>query len=163
LQMMCRSLLLVRHQAIARHGDQRQLSNLLGHYARKGHDPETNRPKLLRPLDRQKDQTYYLSSMKERGLSRALFPLEGLYKSDVREIAERAGLHTASREESMGICFVGERRRFADFLGQFPNAVLHVPVEWPLRFMSCCVYSGLPSRKARTHHRCENGARSRRA
>ncbi|KAI0062349.1 tRNA methyltransferase [Artomyces pyxidatus] len=90
-----------------------------GHYARRGHDPLTHRPRLLRPLDRLKDQTYYLSSITESSLSKALFPLENMTKAEVREVAKMAGLHTASRGESMGICFVGEKRRFTDFLADY--------------------------------------------
>ncbi|ETW86243.1 hypothetical protein HETIRDRAFT_311357 [Heterobasidion irregulare TC 32-1] len=90
-----------------------------GHYARKGHHPVSQRPQLLRPVDRHKDQTYYLSSITEASLSKTLFPLSDLRKNEVREIAVRAGLHTASREESMGICFVGEKRSFNQFLADY--------------------------------------------
>lgn len=76
------------------------------------------RPQLLRSSDKTKDQNYYLSSMPESGLARALFPLGHLTKHQVREIAARAKLATAERAESMGICFVGEKRKFTDFLGR---------------------------------------------
>jgi tRNA U34 2-thiouridine synthase MnmA/TrmU len=72
---------------------------------------------LMRASDQAKDQTYYLSSIPESSLDMALFPLADIPKTQVREIAHAAGLHNASREESMGLCFVGERRRFNDFLG----------------------------------------------
>lgn len=75
-----------------------------------------SRPQLLRPSDRLKDQTYYLSSIPEASLSRSLFPIAHLKKSEVREHALKWGLPTATREESMGICFVGEKRRFHDFI-----------------------------------------------
>jgi tRNA U34 2-thiouridine synthase MnmA/TrmU len=71
----------------------------------------------MRASDPAKDQTYYLSSIPESSLDMALFPLADVSKTHVREIARAAGLHNASREESMGLCFVGERRRFNDFLG----------------------------------------------
>ncbi|KAI0034052.1 tRNA methyltransferase [Vararia minispora EC-137] len=90
-----------------------------GHYALKDHDAITGRPKLLRPLDRTKDQSYYLSSIPESSLARTLFPLSNLRKDDVRRIAQQAGLSTASRAESMGICFVGEKRRFSSFLANY--------------------------------------------
>ncbi|THH20893.1 hypothetical protein EW146_g548 [Bondarzewia mesenterica] len=90
-----------------------------GHYARKGYNSPSGRPQLLRPLDRHKDQTYYLSSITEISLSKSIFPLADLRKDEVREIAKRAGLHTASREESMGICFVGEKRSFNEFLANY--------------------------------------------
>lgn len=72
----------------------------------------------MRAVDRHKDQTYYLSGVPEAALAKAIFPLGELTKPEVRELASKYGLPTASREESMGICFVGEKRRFSDFLGQ---------------------------------------------
>ncbi|TFY55299.1 hypothetical protein EVJ58_g8334 [Rhodofomes roseus] len=108
-----------------------------GHYASKewvaqrapseAHDPtessSTLRPTLVRPRDRTKDQTYYLSAIPEESLARAIFPLAPLTKPEVREIAHKAGLSTAARQESMGICFVGKKRRFDEFLEQYiaPN------------------------------------------
>lgn len=100
-----------------------------GHYARKSwsttpNSPHTRpRPKLLRPSDRGKDQTYYLSSISEEGLSRALFPIGHLQKSEVRELARKHQLHTAERPDSVGICFVGEKAKFCDFLSSYipPN------------------------------------------
>lgn len=74
------------------------------------------RPRLLRAHDPTKDQSYYLSSITERALTRALFPLGGLCKADVRMLATKAGLHTAAKGESMGICFVGKRNKFGNFL-----------------------------------------------
>jgi hypothetical protein len=72
----------------------------------------------MRASDLSKDQTYYLSSITESSLDKTLFPLANISKTQVREIACAADLHNASREESMGLCFVGERRRFNDFLGK---------------------------------------------
>jgi len=90
-----------------------------GHYARKIYHPQNHRPQLMRASDLSKDQTYYLSSIAESSLDKALFPLANISKTQVREIAHAADLHNASREESMGLCFVGERRHFNDFLGRF--------------------------------------------
>ncbi|KAI0759510.1 tRNA 5-methylaminomethyl-2-thiouridylate-methyltransferase [Irpex lacteus] len=93
-----------------------------GHYADKSwsspapHEGTLPRPKLLRPTDRNKDQTYYLSHMPETSLARTLFPLAPYTKPEVREKAREWGLPTAEREESMGICFVGQKRRFSDFI-----------------------------------------------
>ncbi|KAF8121668.1 tRNA methyl transferase-domain-containing protein [Boletus edulis] len=85
-----------------------------GHYARKTWDTSNRltqpRPMLRKPLDSTKDQTYYLSSISENSLSRALFPLSQLTK---------AQLPTATRDESMGLCFVGERKRFGEFISQY--------------------------------------------
>jgi len=71
-----------------------------GHYAR------TADGRLLRPVDRDKDQTYYLFGVERAALGRMLFPLGGMHKAEVRAIAERAGLPTARKLESMEICFV---------------------------------------------------------
>lgn len=101
----------------------------LGHYARKGWKTPPGssipRPQLLRSSDPTKDQNYYLSAIPEKGLERALFPLGEITKTDVRRIAEAAGLPTAQRSESMGICFVGQKRKFSEFLGE------HISL-WPL-------------------------------
>ncbi|RXW16350.1 hypothetical protein EST38_g9506 [Candolleomyces aberdarensis] len=96
-----------------------------GHYARKSWSSSGNyppRPQLTRPADRHKDQTYYLSSISESGLRRALFPLNGLPKPEVRELARKHDLHNAERPDSVGICFVGEKAKFRNFLsGYIPS------------------------------------------
>ncbi|KAJ2781120.1 hypothetical protein H4R18_003062 [Coemansia javaensis] len=75
---------------------------------------------LLRGVDARKDQSYYLSAVAGTQLRRVLFPLGALDKAaDVRPAARSAGLATAAKEESMGICFVGERRRFDEFLAEY--------------------------------------------
>jgi tRNA-specific 2-thiouridylase len=80
-----------------------------------------SRPKLLSATDHNKDQSYYLSSISEHGLRRALFPLENLTKPQVRELAKKHRLPTAEKAESMGLCFVGEKARFGHFLCMFPS------------------------------------------
>ncbi|KIM48670.1 hypothetical protein M413DRAFT_15030 [Hebeloma cylindrosporum] len=92
-----------------------------GHYASKSwfiHGSST-RPKLLRPVDSHKDQTYFLSAISEAGLRRALFPIGHLTKPQVRELAKEKGLSTAERPDSVGICFVGERAKFNNFLSSY--------------------------------------------
>ena len=91
---------------------------MAGHYALKGWSSDC-RPKLLRPVDHLKDQTYFLSAISEAGLRRALFPIGHLRKPEVRELAKRHGLTTAERPDSVGICFVGEKARFSTFLCAF--------------------------------------------
>ncbi|MEI6129570.1 MAG: tRNA 2-thiouridine(34) synthase MnmA [Planctomycetota bacterium] len=71
-----------------------------GHYAR------CEGGELLRAVDADKDQTYYLFGMERAALSRVLFPLGGLLKTEVRAIAAAASLRTADKPESMEICFV---------------------------------------------------------
>jgi len=96
-----------------------------GHYG--GIEWDTNnaipRSKLVRADDRTKDQTYYLSGVRESGLRKTLFPLQHIPKPKVYEMAREFELPTATREESMGICFVGERRHFSEFIANYipPN------------------------------------------
>jgi len=87
-----------------------------GHYARK--DYFYGEYRLLRGLDSNKDQTYFLCGLNQYQLSKALFPLGNLEKKEVREIANSIGLITATKKDSTGICFIGERN-FKDFLENY--------------------------------------------
>lgn len=89
-----------------------------GHYAGTEWTSE-GRVKLVRSSDETKDQTYYLSSVPEEKIQHAIFPLAGLRKTQVRELAKRWDLATATRAESMGVCFIGERGRFGKFICKF--------------------------------------------
>jgi tRNA-specific 2-thiouridylase len=77
-----------------------------GHYARIEIDPETGRYALHRGLDPAKDQSYFLFSLTQDQLSRAAFPVGGLSKEAVRDIARRLGLPVAEKPDSQEICFV---------------------------------------------------------
>lgn len=89
-----------------------------GHYARRGR--VNDQPALFKGLDASKDQSYFLSQMTREQLSKALFPLGEMQKSQVRDIAKQAGLVTYDKKDSTGICFIGERP-FREFLqGYFP-------------------------------------------
>ncbi|KAF9415255.1 hypothetical protein BGZ94_000145 [Podila epigama] len=94
-----------------------------GHYARVERDPVTGQARLLRARDNNKDQTYYLSTLSEKVLRHVLFPLAQLDKPTVKKMAMKTGeaqlRNAASKKESMGICFVGQRRRFGDFLKEY--------------------------------------------
>ncbi|TDL24983.1 5-methylaminomethyl-2-thiouridylate-methyltransferase [Rickenella mellea] len=90
-----------------------------GHYAGTEWDTEHSRPKLVRPLDRRKDQTFFLSNIPESRLRSAIFPLHHIQKDEVRRLAIKYALPTAKREESMGLCFIGKRRRFNAFLSEY--------------------------------------------
>ncbi|CAN6668986.1 mitochondrial tRNA-specific 2-thiouridylase 1 [Trichomonascus vanleenenianus] len=95
-----------------------------GHYARVGLHQQTGKVHLLRPKDLAKDQTYYLSSIDPRVMDRILFPLSEYTKPEVRSKALDYGLHTASKPDSQGLCFVSqEHRNFKDFLAEYlePN------------------------------------------
>ena len=77
-----------------------------GHYARVEYDAAKNRYLLKKAVDRAKDQSYFLYSLTQEQLCRTIFPLGGLLKSEVREIAFRQGFATASKRDSQDICFV---------------------------------------------------------
>lgn len=73
---------------------------------------------MLRGKDENKDQTYFLNQLSQDQLQKVMFPIGGLDKSEVRQMAEQAGLSTAKKKDSTGICFIGERN-FKEFLGQY--------------------------------------------
>ncbi|KAJ2402179.1 hypothetical protein GGI23_000889 [Coemansia sp. RSA 2559] len=91
-----------------------------GHYARLLRDQSSGDVQLHRGADGWKDQSYYLAGVPAASFGRVVFPLGSLSKSeDVRRIAREKSLATANKEESMGICFVGERRKFDHFLAEY--------------------------------------------
>ena len=87
-----------------------------GHYARVEHDDESGRWLLKRPADSSKDQTYFLFGLTQEQLSRTLFPLGGMTKPQVRELARSYGLALAEKPDSQEICFVpgGDYKKFLD-------------------------------------------------
>lgn len=87
-----------------------------GHYARVVEENGTF--KLLRGVDSNKDQTYFLNALNQDQLSKAMFPIGHLPKPEVRRIAEEAGLYTAKKKDSTGVCFIGERN-FKEFLSNY--------------------------------------------
>lgn len=92
----------------------------MGHYARVERDADGT-VHLLRGVDENKDQTYFLNQLSQAQLQKSLFPLGEMQKSQVREIAEKAGLATAKKKDSTGICFIGEKN-FSEFLSNYlPN------------------------------------------
>lgn len=87
-----------------------------GHYCQVRR--ESDGYELLRGADPGKDQSYFLYMLGQNALSRAMFPVGHLQKSEVRKIAEELGLPNAHRKDSTGICFIGERN-FSRFLSQY--------------------------------------------
>jgi tRNA-specific 2-thiouridylase len=85
-----------------------------GHYTRLSFDEQSARYVIQRPRDKKKDQTYVLWGLTQEALSQTLFPLGELTKDEVRSIAAKHGLNTATKEESFEICFVADNnyRRF---------------------------------------------------
>ena len=92
-----------------------------GHYARVRE--RDGRFELLKGLDPAKDQSYFLHRLNQQQLSRTLFPLGELKKTEVRRLAAEIGLPNAKKKDSTGICFIGERP-FREFLNRYLN---HAP------------------------------------
>jgi tRNA-specific 2-thiouridylase len=87
-----------------------------GHYARvREHEGSFQ---LLKAFDATKDQSYFLHRLNQAQLSKTLFPLGEIAKTEVRKIAEKLQLPNAAKKDSTGICFIGERP-FRDFLNQY--------------------------------------------
>jgi tRNA-specific 2-thiouridylase len=87
-----------------------------GHYVRRA--DRDGHAHLLKGLDPNKDQSYFLHAVGEAEFAKSLFPVGELEKPEVRRIAEEHGLVTHNKKDSTGICFIGERR-FKDFLQQY--------------------------------------------
>ncbi|RDL43043.1 tRNA 2-thiouridine(34) synthase MnmA [Marinomonas piezotolerans] len=87
-----------------------------GHYVRRG--DINGEPVLLKGLDNNKDQSYFLYAVGKDEIGRTFFPVGELEKPEVRRLAEEHDLVTHNKKDSTGICFIGERR-FKDFLEQY--------------------------------------------
>jgi tRNA-specific 2-thiouridylase len=99
-----------------------------GHYARIAYDHRTERYQLLRALDRNKDQSYFLYDLSQELLAGTIFPLGELNKNDTRKIAAEYGLKTADKPESQDLCLVesnGSMRAFLDkYLSPKPGDIV---------------------------------------
>lgn len=87
-----------------------------GHYAKK--IEKNGKFYLAKAKDLNKDQSYFLNQLSQEQLASVIFPLEDIEKPKVREIAKKLGLSNATKKDSTGICFIGERN-FKNFLKQF--------------------------------------------
>lgn len=87
-----------------------------GHYTQIAQ--QDNEFQLIRGLDANKDQSYFLYTLQQRALSHTLFPIGHIEKPAVRTLAEKAGFITSRKKDSTGICFIGERK-FKDFLQRY--------------------------------------------
>lgn len=87
-----------------------------GHYVRS--DEKDGQHRLLRGLDHNKDQSYFLYAVGHQQLAKTLFPVGELEKPQVRELAEKAGFNVHDKKDSTGICFIGERN-FNSFLSEY--------------------------------------------
>lgn len=88
----------------------------MGHYAQV--EERSGKYYLIRGKDNNKDQSYFLSRIGQKALSKTIFPVGHIDKPKVRELAEKAGLYTATKKDSTGICFIGERD-FDEFLDKY--------------------------------------------
>ena len=88
-----------------------------GHYARTRKDAD-GKTQLLRGQDETKDQSYFLHRLTQEQISKVIFPVGELRKTEVRRIAEEIGLPNAKKKDSTGICFIGERP-FREFLSRY--------------------------------------------
>jgi len=89
----------------------------MGHYVRR-RDNSDGSTQMLRGVDGNKDQSYFLYTLSHEQVARSLFPVGELEKHEVREIAKEMGLITHDKKDSTGICFIGERK-FTEFLGTY--------------------------------------------
>ncbi|MGZ8187451.1 MAG: tRNA 2-thiouridine(34) synthase MnmA [Methylosarcina sp.] len=87
-----------------------------GHYTRI--DERNGEYFLLKGLDPSKEQSYFLYTLKQKQLSRTLFPIGHLHKTEIRAMAEKAGFANSRKKDSTGICFIGERK-FKEFLQRY--------------------------------------------
>lgn len=118
-----------------------------GHYCQKGELDLDGQPvyQLLAGADANKDQSYFLCQLSQAQLAKALFPIGHLQKSEVREIAKQAGLITAEKKDSQGLCFIG-KVRLPDFLQQQlkpkTGKIIQIPEELP-EYQTRLVPSGI--------------------
>lgn len=92
-----------------------------GHYARVARDVETGRSVLAKGVDGSKDQSYFLYSLTQEQLARALFPMGDITKAQTRAIAAELGLKVHDKRESQDICFVGAEG-YASYISRQPGA-----------------------------------------
>lgn len=93
----------------------------MGHYAQTRFNKKLGEYQLIRGIDQNKDQTYFLCQLSQEQLAKTIFPIGHLTKTEVRRIAQNQKLITANKKDSTGICFIGERN-FKQFLENYlPN------------------------------------------
>lgn len=114
----------IKFNALLRRADELEIDYIAtGHYARVDRNEKTGRWRLLRGLDRRKDQSYVLYPLTQRHLSRLLLPVGGMDKAEVRALAEARGLCNARKPDSQDICFVPDGD-YPDFLRRYGGAEL---------------------------------------
>ena len=115
-----------------------------GHYARKNFDEKNNLYQLLKSIDTQKDQSYFLHALNQKQLSKSLFPIGDLDKATVRNIAKDNKLINYNKKDSTGICFIGERK-FKNFLSEYllaqPGNILTLEGEYKGKHQGLMFYT----------------------
>jgi tRNA-uridine 2-sulfurtransferase len=91
-----------------------------GHYARVSE--KDGEYVLLKGLDPDKEQSYFLYTLKQHELAQTLFPIGHLHKKEIRQLAQQAGFDNCRKKDSTGICFIGERK-FKEFLQRYLPAM----------------------------------------
>ena len=108
-----------------------------------GHARPVSSPVLLRAVDENKDQTYFLYRISEEALAHTLFPIGEMKKPEVKKLAEERGLHNAYKKESMGVCFVGEVG-MKDFLKEYieinPGEIREIETERVLGYHEGAIF-----------------------
>lgn len=94
----------------------------MGHYAQVRFNKRSKKYELLKAKDLSKDQTYFLSQLNQKQLSKIIFPLAKISKNRVRSIAKKLNLVTANKKDSVGICFIG-KRNIKEFLENYIPAL----------------------------------------
>ncbi len=112
-------------------------------YIATGHYAQTDGENLLRAVDENKDQTYFLYRIEKEALAHTIFPIGGMQKPDVKQLAAQKGLQNAYKKESMGVCFVGEVG-MKDFLREYidiqPGEIREAETEKVLGFHDGAVF-----------------------
>ncbi len=114
-----------------------------GHYCRKKIDKNGNY-RLIAGKDPNKDQSYFLCQVNQEQLARAIFPIGSLLKSEVREIARKAGIPTAEKKDSQGLCFIG-KVDLPTFLQQQLQAMKGDVIEIPAELSRLMDYHAIPT------------------
>lgn len=134
-----------------------------GHYCQKGalQKDRTTIYRLLSGADVNKDQSYFLCQLTQEQLDKALFPIGHLQKDEVRQIAEQAGLITADKKDSQGLCFIG-KVKLPDFLQQQlkpkQGAVIEVPAAHTIFQMNGKEYPSLEELTGKIEYTPDMGA-----
>ena len=108
----------------------KEVERLGGDFMATGHYARLDNGRLLRGVDNNKDQTYFLAQLSKEQLDNVLFPVGDITKDEVRKIAEKIGLNVAKKKDSTGICFIGERH-YQEFISNYlkPNPGNIIDVE----------------------------------